>query len=140
MFQVHTFYEAVGLMISAQTDQVAQEHLIERYMLLPNQVWDGIINQATQNVEVLKDPEAVKQLGNILKTNVRACKALGHPYVVQVKTVHNARCRKLPFALDCSCWKYPVQLTVKCLMASIYTLFPLAQCSFHKCERIQDYE
>ena len=37
-----------------------------------------------QNVEVLKDPEAVKQLGNILKTNVRACKALGHPYVIQV--------------------------------------------------------
>lgn len=84
-FQVHTFYEAVGLMISAQTDQVAQEHLIERYMLLPNQVWDGIINQATQNVEVLKDADAVKQLGNILKTNVRACKALGHPYVVQVR-------------------------------------------------------
>ena len=37
-----------------------------------------------QNVEVLKDEDAVKQLGNILKTNVRACKALGHPYVVQV--------------------------------------------------------
>lgn len=86
--QVHTFYEAVGLMISAQTDQVAQEHLIERYMLLPNQVWDGIINQATQNVEVLKDPDAVKQLGNILKTNVRACKALGHPYVVQLGRIY----------------------------------------------------
>lgn len=38
-----------------------------------------------QNVEVLKDPDAVKQLGNILKTNVRACKALGHPYVLQVR-------------------------------------------------------
>ncbi|KAL3873911.1 hypothetical protein ACJMK2_036989 [Sinanodonta woodiana] len=86
--QVHTFYEAVGMMISAQTDQVAQEHLIERYMLLPNQVWDGIINQATQNVEVLKDPDAVKQLGNILKTNVRACKALGHPYVVQLGRIY----------------------------------------------------
>ncbi|XP_046372994.1 exportin-1-like [Haliotis cracherodii] len=86
--QVHTFYEAVGLMISAQTDQVSQEHLIERYSLLPNQVWDGIINQATQNVEVLKDPDAVKQLGNILKTNVRACKALGHPYVVQLGRIY----------------------------------------------------
>jgi len=37
-----------------------------------------------QNVEVLKDPEVVKQLGNILKTNVRACKSLGHPYMLQV--------------------------------------------------------
>ena len=35
-------------MISAQTDQTAQEHLIEKYMSLPNQVWDSIITQATQ--------------------------------------------------------------------------------------------
>lgn len=83
------------MMISAQTDQQAQEHLIERYMLLPNQVWDGMINQATQNVEVLKDPDAVKQLGNILKTNVRACKALGHPYVVQVSSLMKIVQKKL---------------------------------------------
>ena len=84
-WQVHTFYEAVGMMIAAQnTDQNAQENLIEKYMSLPNLVWDSIINQASQNVEVLKDPDCVKQLGNILKTNVRACKALGHPYVLQV--------------------------------------------------------
>jgi exportin-1 len=37
-----------------------------------------------QNVDVLKDQDAVKQLASILKTNVRACKALGHPYVLQV--------------------------------------------------------
>jgi hypothetical protein len=45
---VHTFYEAVGYMIGAQTDQAVQEHLIEKYMLLPNQVWDSIIQQATK--------------------------------------------------------------------------------------------
>jgi len=57
-------------------------------MLLPNQVWDDIINQASKNVEVLKDHEAVKQLGSILKTNVRACKALGHPYVLQLGRIY----------------------------------------------------
>lgn len=36
--QVHTFYEAVGYMISAQVDAASQEQLIEKYMLLPNQV------------------------------------------------------------------------------------------------------
>ena len=46
--QVHTFYEAVGYMIGAQTDQAVQEHLIEKYMMLPNQVWDSIIQQATK--------------------------------------------------------------------------------------------
>lgn len=52
------------------------------------QVWDGIINQATRDVQVLKNQEAVKQLANILKTNVRACKALGHPYVVQLGRIY----------------------------------------------------
>lgn len=68
--QVHTFYEAVGYMISAQNEKFVQEPLIERYMLLPNQVWDDIINQATRNVDVLKDPDAVKQLANILKVQL----------------------------------------------------------------------
>ncbi|KAJ8674237.1 hypothetical protein QAD02_005499 [Eretmocerus hayati] len=86
--QVHTFYEAVGYMISAQVNSVLQEHLIEKYMLLPNQVWDDIISQASKNVEVLKNPEAVKQLTTILKTNVRACKALGHPYVLQLGRIY----------------------------------------------------
>merc|ERR1711963_1291815 len=86
--QVQTFYEAVGHMISASTDAQQQEQLIEKYMALPNQVWDDIINQASRNVDVLKDHEAVKQLGSILKTNVRACKALGHPYVLQLGRIY----------------------------------------------------
>lgn len=86
--QVHTFYEAVGHMISAQSEPALQDKLIEKYMYLPNQVWDDIINQATKNVDILKDPDAVKQLGNILKTNVRACKALGHPFVAQLGRIY----------------------------------------------------
>jgi hypothetical protein len=35
-------------MISAQVDQVVQELLIEKYMMLPNQVWDDIISQASK--------------------------------------------------------------------------------------------
>jgi len=86
--QVHTFYEAVGYMIQAQADVQVQERLIEKCMSLPNQVWDRIINNATRNVEALKDPEAVKQLGNILKTNVRACQAIGHPFVTQLGRIY----------------------------------------------------
>ncbi|CAG7724558.1 unnamed protein product [Allacma fusca] len=86
--QVHTFYEAVGYMISAQTDTSVQDQLIEKYMMLPNQVWDDIISQASINVAVLKDMDAIKQLASILKTNVRACKALGHPYVSQLGRIY----------------------------------------------------
>ena len=46
------------------------------------------INIFHQNVDVLKDQEAVKQLASILKTNVRACKALGHPYVMQLGKIY----------------------------------------------------
>lgn len=41
-----------------------------------------------QNVDILKDPETVKQLGSILKTNVRACKAVGHPFVIQLGRIY----------------------------------------------------
>ncbi len=109
--QVHTFYEAVGLMISAQVDQIVQDLLIEKYMMLPNQVWDDIINSAAkvclvnisacvwifgnciipiialQNVDILKNPEVVKQLASILKTNESACRSLGHTYVIQVSII-----------------------------------------------------
>ena len=34
--QVHTFYEAVGYMISAQPNKQPQEKLIEKLMELPN--------------------------------------------------------------------------------------------------------
>ncbi|KAK9731791.1 CRM1 / Exportin repeat 2 [Popillia japonica] len=86
--QVHTFYEAVGYMISAQVDGATQEALIEKYMLLPNQVWDDIISQASKNVDILKDTDIVKQLASILKTNVRACKALNHAYVIQLGRIY----------------------------------------------------
>ncbi|XP_067621814.1 exportin-1 [Eurosta solidaginis] len=86
--QVHTFYEAVGYMISAQVDQVQRDALIEKYMFLPNQVWDDIISRASKNVDFLKNMTAVKQLGSILKTNVAACKALGHAYVIQLGRIY----------------------------------------------------
>ena len=41
-----------------------------------------------QNVDILKDQEAVKQLANILKTNVRSCTAVGHPFVIQLGRIY----------------------------------------------------
>jgi exportin-1 len=86
--QVHTFYEAVGYMISCQTDVPSQDQLIEKYMELPNSVWDTIILQATKDCNILKDPEIVKQLANIIKTNVRACQAVGYPYLNQLGRIY----------------------------------------------------
>lgn len=86
--QVHTFYEAVGYMIQAQVDTVVQARLIEKYMSLPNEIWDTVINRATDDLTALGEHETIKQLGHILKTNVRACTAVGHPFVIQLGRIY----------------------------------------------------
>ena len=47
-----------------------------------------LILLCVQELTVLQDLETIKQLGHILKTNVRACMAVGHPFVMQVTTAH----------------------------------------------------
>ncbi|CAF3357473.1 unnamed protein product [Rotaria socialis] len=86
--QVYTFYEAVGNMIAASVDNVQQTKLIEKYMQLPNDVWNTIISEAKKSVDCLKDPEVVSNILNILKTNIRASKALGAPYVHQLTKIY----------------------------------------------------
>lgn len=39
-------------------------------------------------MDILKEIEIVKQLASILKTNVRACKALNHAYVLQLGRIY----------------------------------------------------
>ncbi|CAH8299766.1 unnamed protein product [Schistosoma turkestanicum] len=86
--QVHTFYEAVGVIISAQLDSVVEAKQIERLFRLPNQIWDGILVQAACNIDLLRDFEVVQQLCNLLKTNHSACKSLGHSYLVQLGRIY----------------------------------------------------
>jgi len=87
--QIHTFYEAVGNMIAASIDNVQQTRLIDRYMQLPNDVWSSIITGAKKSVESLKEPDVINNILNILKTNIRASKALGAPYVHQLLKIYN---------------------------------------------------
>ncbi|WRT68591.1 uncharacterized protein IL334_005569 [Kwoniella shivajii] len=82
--QVHTFYEAVGYMIASQPNKPTQERLIEKLMELPNNAWDNLMQQAASNVDVLGNPENVKILSNILKTNVSACTSIGSFFLPQL--------------------------------------------------------
>lgn len=82
--QIHTFYEAIGYMISAQPNKPVQERLIQKLMELPNGAWDSLMMQASSNVDVLSSAENVKVLNNILKTNVAACVSIGTFFVPQI--------------------------------------------------------
>ncbi|KAK7015002.1 CRM1 C terminal-domain-containing protein [Favolaschia claudopus] len=82
--QVHTFYEAVGWMISAQPNKPQQEKLIAKLMELPNNAWDSLMGQAAQSMDVLANIENIKILSNVLKTNVSACTSIGSFYLPQI--------------------------------------------------------
>jgi len=82
--QVHTFYEAVGYMISAQPNKPQQEKLIAKLMDLPNNAWDSLMAQAAQSMDVLASTDNIKILSNVLKTNVSACTSIGSFYLPQI--------------------------------------------------------
>lgn len=82
--QRHTFFEACGFMISAQGQKAIQERLIENLMALPNTAWDAIISRASQDTSILEDPETIKVIGNIIKTNVSACSSIGSYFYFQI--------------------------------------------------------
>ncbi|KAG9304016.1 hypothetical protein G9A89_005926 [Geosiphon pyriformis] len=88
--QVQTFYEAVGYMVSAQTQKVVQERLIKSLMEQPNMAWDQRINEISQNLALLDVPDNVKMLGHILKTNVAACSSIGAGYLIQLERIYFA--------------------------------------------------
>jgi exportin-1 len=86
--QVHTFYEAIGHLVSAQMNSPVQQKLVEKMMTVPNQIWDSIITKAADDPSVLQDEGLIRELGHILKINVRGCSAIGHPFVVQLGHVY----------------------------------------------------
>ncbi|KAI0315517.1 CRM1 C terminal-domain-containing protein [Amylostereum chailletii] len=86
--QVHTFYEAVGYMISAQPNKPQQEKLIAKLMELPNNAWESLMNQAASNVDVLSSPDNLKILSNVLKTNVAACTSIGSFFLPQIALIY----------------------------------------------------
>ena len=82
--QVHTFYEACGYMISAQGAKNIQERLIQDLMAPANIAWDQVIQVAGQDNTTLQNPETIKVIGNIMKTNVAACSSVGSYFFPQI--------------------------------------------------------
>ncbi|KAI7862138.1 nuclear export factor CRM1 [Spinellus fusiger] len=86
--QIHTFYEALGYMISAQHSKPAQERLMLNYMEQPNAAWNEFMSQAKQNINILSDANQIKLIANVLKTNVSACGAVGPAFIIQLSKIY----------------------------------------------------
>jgi hypothetical protein len=96
-------------MISVQPNRPAQERLIANLMEMPNAAvccssslylmitlicyadcqWDGLMQQAAANVDVLSNNDNIKLLANVLKTNVAACGSIGTFFLPQIGRIFN---------------------------------------------------
>ncbi|KAB2596947.1 exportin-1-like [Pyrus ussuriensis x Pyrus communis] len=85
--QIHTFYEAVGHMIQAESDPKKREEYLQRLMGLPNQKWAEIIGQARLSVDFLKDQEVIRTVLNILQTNTSVASSLGTFFLSQISMI-----------------------------------------------------
>ncbi|KAJ4953649.1 hypothetical protein NE237_030481 [Protea cynaroides] len=85
--QIHTFYEAVGHMIQAESDPQKRDEYLQRLMELPNQKWAEIIGQARQSVDFLKDQGVIRTVLNILQTNTSVACALGTYFLSQISLI-----------------------------------------------------
>ncbi|ORZ36332.1 CRM1 C terminal-domain-containing protein [Catenaria anguillulae PL171] len=83
--QVHVFFEATGYLVASQANEQMQERLVLGLMQLPNHAWDAIMQQAASNVPVLENLDMVRNLTNILRTNVSACTAIGSGFRIQME-------------------------------------------------------
>ncbi|KAJ3364030.1 Karyopherin transporter [Allomyces javanicus] len=86
--QVHVFFEAVGYLVSAQPNKQVQEKLVGDLMRCPNIAWDQTMQAAMQGVPVLENPESVKALVNILRTNTAACTSIGPRFKPQIERIY----------------------------------------------------
>lgn len=86
--QVHTFYRACGLIIAEERIAADRNSLLNDLMHLPNMAWDSIIMQSSAAPELLLDPETVKIVANVIKTNVAVSSSLGSGFYPQLGHIY----------------------------------------------------
>jgi exportin-1 len=86
--QIQAFYEAVGCMLNDKGPAVTldRQGLLAKLMEMPNRTWRMIMDQAATNVESLVEPNAIKEIIKILKTNNRLCRSVGSLFTHQLQT------------------------------------------------------
>eukprot|EP01128_Nolandella_sp_AFSM9_P008513 TRINITY_DN5220_c0_g1_i1.p1 TRINITY_DN5220_c0_g1~~TRINITY_DN5220_c0_g1_i1.p1 ORF type:complete len:1077 (+),score=219.69 TRINITY_DN5220_c0_g1_i1:18-3248(+) len=85
--QVQTFYEGVGVLVSAHPPRL-QGKLVVKLMELPNNTWRGLMQRAAQNTNNLADPAVQRSFANILRVNNRACMGVGPAYIHQFANIY----------------------------------------------------
>lgn len=88
--QVHTFFQAVGYMITAGKDEPSRTNLLLRLMAVPNNSWMEIMSAASPNPDILFNSECLKEMHKILRTNLYVCQAVGPCFVPQISRIYES--------------------------------------------------
>lgn len=56
-------------------------------MARPNMLWEGILAQAAQNPDVLRDASLARDLASVLQTNAAVCHSLGPNFFPQLQRI-----------------------------------------------------
>ncbi|XP_019092143.1 PREDICTED: protein EXPORTIN 1B-like [Camelina sativa] len=75
-------------MIQAESDAQKRGEYLQRLMALPNQKWGEIIGQARHSADILKDPDVIRTVLNILQTNTRVATSLGTNFLSQISLIY----------------------------------------------------
>ncbi len=86
--QLFIFYEAVGFILAAEPDSQRRQKLLTDLMVLPNQSWVQVIEEANSNIDVLWQSETMNFVDLILKTNNSVCSAMKGTFIVQLTNIY----------------------------------------------------
>lgn len=86
--QIQSFYEAVATMLSDKGPSITidRRQMLGKLMELPNRTWKIIMEHAKNNVESLVEPNTIKEIIKILKTNNKVCGAVGSLFTHQLES------------------------------------------------------
>eukprot|EP01088_Endostelium_zonatum_P019434 TRINITY_DN6707_c0_g1_i1.p1 TRINITY_DN6707_c0_g1~~TRINITY_DN6707_c0_g1_i1.p1 ORF type:complete len:1027 (-),score=229.71 TRINITY_DN6707_c0_g1_i1:91-2766(-) len=103
--QIHTFYEALGHIISIHNDPQIRRVLVQKSLEIPNMTWARLLNSnnsnnlneinnnnnsSVNNVKGILELENIQMLTNLIKTNLAICKSLNENYYFQLLFIFNA--------------------------------------------------
>jgi exportin-1 len=86
--QVQGFHEAVGCMIAAHPDASSREVLTEQLLSHYNRLWRRIMMEAQESVDHLKNPETLKDIQRVLRTNAAVCRSVGPSFAKQLALLY----------------------------------------------------
>ena len=75
-------------MVAAQKEPQMCQTLLGQLMVLPNNSWRHVMQMAANNVESLQDIAAVKEVAQILRTQIKVCSSVGMPYASQMGSIY----------------------------------------------------